>query len=122
MISHGLFYRQLSYFCYCMSKVMPQRSLLGFLPMMFLLSYYTVGTMVDSVDIDNDGKKISITHSPFFFGKKKITYCIDDENFKFSHTSESKTIKSILLRWNTELFWNSLHFYKKDILKVEIYN
>ena len=95
-------------------------SWLGFLPMMFILSYYTVGTMVDSVEIDKEGKKISITHSPFFFGKREITYYIDDENFGFSHTSESKTIKSLLLRWNTELFWNSLHFYKKNLKDIAL--
>lgn len=95
-------------------------SWLGFLPMMFLLSYYTVGTMVDSVDIDKERKKISIIHSPFFFGKRKITYCIYDENFKFSHTSETKTIKSLLLRWNTELFWNSLHFYKNNFKDIAL--
>jgi len=95
-------------------------SWLGFLPMMFLLSYYTVGTMVDSVDLDKEGKSISIIHSPFFFWKMKITYCIDDEHFKFSHTSESKTIKSLLLRWNTELFWNSLHFYNNDLKGIAL--
>lgn len=93
---------------------------LGFLPPMFLVAYNTVGTMVDSVDIDKEGKKISITHSPFFFWKRIITYCIDDENFKFSHNAESKTIKSLLLRWNTELFWNSLHFYKKNLKGIAL--
>ena len=35
-------------------------SWLGFLPMMFLLSYYTVGTMVDSVDIDKAAAIVAI--------------------------------------------------------------
>jgi len=93
---------------------------LGFLPMMFFVAYYTIGTMVDSVNIDEKERKIQITHRPLFLWERKITYCLDDNKFKFVYSSEKKTIKSTISRWNTGLFWTSLHFYRKGFKNIVI--
>lgn len=93
---------------------------LGFLPPMFFVAYNTVGTMVESVIINKEEKTMRVIHRPLFFWKKEIKFSLDDDKFVFSHSSENKNLKSILLRWNTELFWESLQFYNKGFKNVVI--
>ena len=93
-------------------------SWIGFLPMTFLLAYYTIGTMVESVVINKEEKTMRVIHRPLFFWKKEITFSLEDDKFKFIHSSENKNLKSILLRWSVELFWESLHFYNKGLKNI----
>ena len=93
---------------------------IGFLPVMFLVAYNTVGTMVDSVNINDEEKTMRVIHRPLFFWKKEITFSLDDGKFVCLQSSENKIFKSILLRWNTELFWESLHFYNKGFKNIVI--
>ena len=95
---------------------------LGFLPPMLLNAYNTVGTMVDSVIIHSEEKKITIIHYPLFFWKREITYFLDESMFECSYRSEKKSFKSIMSRWSLSLFWNSMIFHRKGLKNMAILN
>ncbi len=97
-------------------------SWLGFLPTMFLVAYDTVGTMVDSVIIHSEEKKVTIIHYPLFFWKREITYFLDESIFEYSYRSEKKSFKSIVSRWNISLYWNSMIFHRKGLKNMAILN
>ena len=93
---------------------------LGFLLPMFLVTYYTMGSMVESISIDKSNKTLKIIYYPLVFFKKEKVFFLEDNSFKYVYQSSKKTVLTYIQGFDL-LFFNVLKFYNKgNLLKAII--
>lgn len=88
---------------------------LGFLLPIFLETYYTMGSMVESISIDKSNKTLKIIYYPLVFLKKEKVFFIEDNSFEYVYQSSKKTVLTYIQRFDL-LFFNVLKFYYKGNL------
>lgn len=91
------------------------------LPYLITLVWWKVGSMVDSVEIDEDNRLVRIEYHPFIFWKKETAlFSIDDEYFGYEHKFKIRFILRIV-RFIVPVRLGILCFFRKKKL-VEFYN
>jgi len=87
-----------------------------FLPMLFPIVYYKVGSKLDSVEIDEENKTIHIVYHPFIIFKREKCYSLEDDGFAYHYRFDKKSAKY----WNL-LYpaWTSIiYFYENRKPKI----
>ena len=93
---------------------------LGFLLPTFMIAYYTMGSMVESISIDKENKTLKIIYYPLVFLKKEKVFFIGDDTFEYVYQSSEKTVLAYIRNFHL-LYFNALKFYNKNkILKAII--
>jgi len=81
----------------------------------FMIAYYTMGSMVESISIDKENKTLKIIYYPLVFFKKEKVFFIEDNSFEYVYQSSKKTVLTYIQRFDL-LFFNVLKFYYKGNL------
>ena len=86
----------------------------------FMIAYYTMGSMVESISIDKENKTLKIIYYPLVFLKKEKVFFIGDDTFEYVYQSSEKTVLAYIRNFHW-LYFNALKFYNKNkILKAII--